>query len=207
MLIKSNRLRFPVLPGIFFFIICVFAGQCTTKGSAYEDFSGCDLIRFHIRAESNAKADQEAKMQVRQKVLEYIRENAGQISHKSELRKFVLRHRPELEQVIKEEWKERGAEPFVSIYFTKEFFPMRKYGRVVVPAGIYEALRIDLGKAEGRNWWCVLYPDLCLIDSEHVLENPDDKERLNQMLQKKQPKVRYKSYVIEYIGKWYRKQQ
>lgn len=201
MLIRSNIKRFPALLGIFFLILCSFSEICIAEKMTYEDFSSYNLIRFHIRAESNAKIDQEAKMAVRQKVLEYIKENMDTAQDKSEMRKFVLMHREELEQVILAQLKSYHMKPSISIYFTKEFFPMRKYGQTIVPAGIYEALRIDLGKAEGRNWWCVLYPGLCLIDSEHVLEDPEDKEKLEKVLQNGSAKVKYKSYILQIIKK------
>ncbi|MDO4941831.1 MAG: stage II sporulation protein R [Lachnospiraceae bacterium] len=207
MLIRTNIKRFLALLGIFFVMLYSFSEICMANESMYEDFSDCNLIRFHIRAESNARIDQEAKMAVRQKVLEYLKKNAAKTEDKSEMRKFVLRHRVEMEQVIRSKLESYGMESSISIYFTKEFFPMRKYGQTIVPAGIYEALRIDLGKAAGRNWWCVLYPGLCLIDSEHVLENPEDKEKLEKILQDGSVKVKYKSYILEIMKKFSKKER
>ena len=74
---------------------------------------------------------------------------------------------------------------------------MRKYGQTIGPAGIYEALRIDLGRARGKNWWCMLYPGLCLIDSEHVLENPEDKEKLEQLFEGENVKTEYRSFFLK----------
>ena len=77
---------------------------------------------------------------------------------------------------------------------------MRQYGQVIVPAGIYEAMRIDLGKAKGKNWWCVLYPSFCLIDPEHILIDPEDEKKLEALFSQDQPvDIEYKSYVLQWL--------
>jgi stage II sporulation protein R len=168
------------------------------KADTYEDFADENLIRFHIRAESNLKEDQEVKMKVRTEVLQYIKENLSDCDTKQELRTEILKNRSNIEEVIENTLKQEDKMARISIYFTKEFFPMRKYGQTILPAGIYEALRIDLGKAKGRNWWCVLYPSLCLIDSDHVLEDPDDKKYLDQIFEQDSVSIQYKSYIKEW---------
>ena len=61
-------------------------------------------------------------------------------------------------------------------------FPDKTYGDVTFPAGRYEALRIEIGRAEGHNWWCVLYPNLCFLDSVHAVVPEEGKEELRQVL-------------------------
>lgn len=197
MLMKRTITRFPALLGIFFSLIFFSGGYCMANGVEYENFSDCDLIRFHIRAQSNARIDQEAKMAVRQDVLSYIAEKTKDCNKKEDVRSRILSYRSELEKIIEKRLKSYGMQPVISIYFTKEFFPMRKYGQTIVPAGIYEALRIDLGRARGKNWWCMLYPGLCLIDSEHVLENPEDKEKLEQLFEGENVKTEYRSFFLK----------
>lgn len=187
---------FLLLTGTLFFVSSLKLYKI--KADTYEDFADENLIRFHIRAESNLKTDQEIKMKVRTEVLQYIKENLSDCDTKQELRTEILKNRSNIEEVIENTLKQEDKTARISIYFTKEFFPMRKYGQTILPAGIYEALRIDLGKAKGRNWWCVLYPSLCLIDSDHVLEDPDDKKYLDQIFEQDSVSIQYKSYIKEW---------
>jgi stage II sporulation protein R len=187
---------FLLLTGTLFFVSSLKLYKI--KADTYEDFADENLIRFHIRAESNLKEDQEVKMKVRTEVLQYIKENLSDCDTKQELRTEILKNRSNIEEVIENTLKQEDKMARISIYFTKEFFPMRKYGQTILPAGIYEALRIDLGKAKGRNWWCVLYPSLCLIDSDHVLEDPDDKKYLDQIFEQDSVSIQYKSYIKEW---------
>lgn len=186
---------FLMLIGILVFLFLI---NYRVYGNTYEDFTEKELIRFHIRAESNEKYDQEIKMQVRTAVLDYVQNQSLKWKNKKEMRTGILAHRKELESVISNVLRQSQKECPISIYFTEEFFPMRKYGQTILPAGMYEALRIDLGKAKGRNWWCMLYPSLCLIDTDHVLENPEEKEHLDAVLNGEY-KIEYQSYFKKMI--------
>ena len=70
----------------------------------------------------------------------------------------------------------------VRVYFTKERFPIRHYGTAIFPAGEYQALRVDIGKAAGHNWWCVLYPNLCFLDKTCAVVSDEGKEDLKEVL-------------------------
>lgn len=192
---KKTMIRgFLVCLGILFCIYFYEKRELQAKDSnEYEDFTDLPLIRFHIRAESNEKIHQEEKMAVRKAVLECLREELPDNQNKEEVRHLVLKRRDQLEQIILDTLKPYGTKPSVSIYFTREFFPIRRYGQIVVPAGMYESLRIDLGKAKGKNWWCVLYPGFCLIDPEHVLVDPEDQEKLQAIFGDEAVSVKYKS--------------
>lgn len=203
MLHRNTKRRFLVWLGIFVFLFIsrnYFTFAHTTQNQ-YEDYTNLDLIRFHIRAESDQNIHQQEKMAVRETVLRYMEQNISKVSDKSQMRRQILAHRQDLEQTVQNTLNTYGTDATVAIYFTKEFFPMRKYGQTIVPAGIYEAMRIDLGKAKGKNWWCILYPSFCLIDSNHVLENPKDKEKLEAMLEGKTVNVKYKSYIKKLVEK------
>lgn len=203
MLHQNQKRRFLVRFGIFAFLCIIIKSQFVSAQmiQQYEDYTNLDLLRFHIRAQSNLNIHQEEKMAVRETVLQYIDQKMTKVSDKEQMRKQVLAHRQDIEKVIEHTLKSYGVNPGIAIYFTKEFFPMRKYGQTIVPAGIYEAMRIDLGKAKGKNWWCILYPSFCLIDSNHVLENPKDKEKLEAMFEGEQVNVKYQSYLKELVEK------
>lgn len=70
----------------------------------------------------------------------------------------------------------------ISVYFEYSYFPMKVYDDIIFPQGEYEAFRIDIGDAAGRNWWCVLYPPLCFVDSVHASSTEESKDNLKKFL-------------------------
>lgn len=202
MLKKKKWKRFLVGPGIFF--LCMAALMSVNplgKTKQYEDFTELPLLRFHIRAESDLSIHQEEKMAVRREVLSYLQRELKEEKSKESVRHEILKRRREIEKLALHTLKGYQEKANVAIYFTKEFFPVRQYGQVIVPAGMYETLRIDIGKAKGRNWWCILYPNLCLIDPEHVVIRTEDKKELEDILAQGKAEIKYQSFLCEWITK------
>jgi stage II sporulation protein R len=202
MLKKKKWKRFLAVPGIFF--LCLAALMRVDplgKTKQYEDFTELPLLRFHIRAESDLSIHQEEKMAVRREVLSYLQRELKEETSKEGVRHEILKRRREIEKLARHTLKGYQEEANVAIYFTKEFFPVRQYGQVIVPAGMYETLRIDIGKAKGRNWWCILYPNLCLIDPEHVVIRPEDKKELEAILAQGKAEIKYHSFLCEWLAK------
>lgn len=77
---------------------------------------------------------------------------------------------------------EQGYDYDVKVYVTEEEFPAKTYGDLTFPEGKYQALRIDIGQAQGQNWWCVMYPPLCFIDESTAVVSEDGKELLQENL-------------------------
>lgn len=124
-----------------------------------------DCIRLHILANSDSAEDQAAKLKVRDAVLEIARElpSAGT---KDEARSELLSMGDKLQQAAEETLSQNGMD-YGAVLMTGEFdFPDRVYGDALYPAGRYEAIRIVLGSGEGHNWWCVMFPPLCVIEEE-----------------------------------------
>lgn len=199
--LERMKKGFPACLGILFCMTITFwagvAKQVDAREAEYEDFTTLPLLRFHIRANSNEAKDQEIKLAVRDEVISYIRDLCPEADSKEVLRNEVLAHRKELEAIVSNTMKRYGVESRASIYFTKEFFPIRTYGETIVPAGYYEALRIDLNQGKGKNWWCVLYPNFCLIGEKYALDDPEKKDEMEQLL--KEGKVIYKSRLLEWL--------
>ena len=82
------------------------------------------------------------------------------------------------EQVIRKE----GYTYEAKVELTESYFPIKTYGDAVFPAGIYDALKIQIGEAQGKNWWCVLYPNLCFVDSAYGVLDTEQKEMLKNVL-------------------------
>ena len=123
-----------------------------------------NIIRFHVRAESDSDEDQWIKMQVKEAVLDYISPILSKSQSVDESRAILT------------------DESDVSVYFENCYFPMKTYGDMTFPPGEYEAFRVDIGDAKGRNWWCVLYPPLCFVDAVYGEVPEESKEELKGVL-------------------------
>lgn len=120
------------------------------------------VIRLHVLANSDTEADQTLKLQVRDKVLAQTSQLlAGQES--AEGAEAILRENLEpLAQTAAQEIAAQGYDYSVTVSLEKTWFPTRRYEDVALPAGNYRALRVVIGAGEGHNWWCVVFPSLCL---------------------------------------------
>lgn len=121
-------------------------------------------LRFHIRADSDKKEDQKQKLIVRDAVLRYVKNDIDKANSAEEMKQYLAAKTAQIAQVAA---NAAGGKP-VQVYFTQERFPIRHYGAAIFPAGVYEALRVDIGKARGHNWWCAFYPKLCYIPEEKI---------------------------------------
>lgn len=125
-----------------------------------------EAIRLRILANSDEEEDQQIKRQVRDEVNAYINELVVEIADIEEARQTIRQHVPRLEEVVESTLEEAGL---AEVNYTVEYrsdvaFPMKRYDDYIYPAGEYEAVLITLGKGEGANWWCVLFPPLCFLD-------------------------------------------
>lgn len=122
-----------------------------------------DLIRLHVLAHSDHPDDQAVKIKVRDAVIEYLTPHLAGAIDSSDARRIVSEQEEALEAVVRDTVADAGADYPVRLDTGRFEFPVRAYGGLVLPAGNYEAVRILLGEAEGKNWWCVLFPPLCFV--------------------------------------------
>ena len=140
------------------------------------------IIRFHVRANSDSQEDQEVKLKVKEAVVDYIRPALSESDSLSESRAILEAERDNIRNVAIKTLRDNGFMEDVSVYFEKSYFPVKSYGDVTFPAGYYEAFRVDIGDAEGKNWWCVLYPPLCFVDAVYGVVPEGSKEKLAGVL-------------------------
>lgn len=141
-----------------------------------------EVFRFHILANSDVEEDQELKMQVKEAVILYMKEMLPAGADRHETKQWVIRHQDEIEEIAECVIEEQGYSYSVRTEVTKSTFPDKTYGDVMLPAGEYEALRIEIGEAKGQNWWCMLYPSLCFTDAVNAVVEEDGKEKLKDTL-------------------------
>ena len=125
-------------------------------------------------------------MDVKKTVVDYLSQNLGAEADLEETREYVLGNLSEIEQAALRTIKEQGKSYPVSAAVEKTYFPDKTYGDCTFPAGEYEALNIRIGKGEGKNWWCVLYPSLCFIDDTWGVVSREKKEELQEVLTKEE---------------------
>lgn len=121
-----------------------------------------DVLRLHILANSDTKADQQLKLNVRNKILADSSELFTTAKNRAEAEKNVKTKLPEIEKIAQAEIKKEGYSYSVKARLVNMYFTTRTYGNVTLPAGYYDAVRVTIGAARGHNWWCVLFPPLCL---------------------------------------------
>lgn len=175
-----------------------------TAGQLQQEIAG-EIIRFHVRANSDSPEDQQLKMQVKQELVEYIGELLNGVGDKEEARKILTDNIENIENAAKGVINEQKKEYNVKAYFENSYFPVKVYADMTFPQGIYEAFRVDIGAAEGKNWWCVLYPSLCFVDAGYGVMSSDAKGELEAVLDEDELELLYENkdgsrreYVCEF---------
>ena len=140
------------------------------------------LIRFHVRANSDSEEDQALKLKVKNKIVLYLEKELENAATLDEARNILYDDIGEITEIALDVIEEEGYEYNVEVYFEEDYFPLKVYGDMAFPPGIYEAFRVDIGDAGGKNWWCVLYPPLCFVDSTYSVVPDDTKQKFEDVL-------------------------
>lgn len=141
-----------------------------------------EVIRFHVRANSDSEEDQALKLLVRDAILSELGTELALAESKEDARTIMEDNLTRIEEIGATVIKEAGYDYEITAYMTVEEFPMKAYGDLMFPAGEYEALRVDIGNENGGNWWCVMYPGLCFVDTVGGVVATDGKEEMQQIL-------------------------
>ncbi len=186
-------------------IFFTYDGQHRRTAEQLQQEIAGEIIRFHVRANSDSPEDQQLKMQVKQELVEYIGELLNGVGDKEEARKILTDNIENIENAAKGVINEQKKEYNVKAYFENSYFPVKVYADMTFPQGIYEAFRVDIGAAEGKNWWCVLYPSLCFVDAGYGVMSSDAKGELEAVLDEDELELLYENkdgsrreYVCEF---------
>ena len=145
--------------GICLLIVCSFwAGTVVSDRQRL----GEELIRLHVVAASDEKGDQELKLRVRDAVTESLRSDLEKIRDVGEAKRYLQEKLPYIREVAQSTLRVLGCQDTVSVSLCREAFDRRVYDTFSLPAGVYDALRIVIGEGQGQNWWCVVFPGLCI---------------------------------------------
>ncbi|MBS3994930.1 MAG: stage II sporulation protein R [Alkaliphilus sp.] len=140
------------------------------------------LIRFHVLANSDAPKDQEIKFKIRDRIIREMNPLFEQSESLDNTRNIIKENLGNIERITREEIAANGGNYSVKATLNHSMFPAISYANTILPAGKYEALRVVVGKGEGSNWWCVLFPPLCFIDIKNVEISDKTKNELMKVL-------------------------
>ena len=140
------------------------------------------ILRFHVLANSDSPSDQKVKEKVRDAVGTYLKSLLEESDNIEETRTIVDAHMDQIVAISIETLKEQGYDYTVSAVITHTDFPEKTYGSYTFPKGNYEALEITIGKGDGKNWWCVLYPNMCFKGTVFAVEDNEAGEELREVL-------------------------
>ena len=197
--------RFLIVLILFSFFIFISAASYVNAVS--EDIAQ-SVFRLHVIANSDSKEDQDLKYKVRDKVLEYMNEISKNCSSKEEVILLAEEHKEEFKKIAENVIKEKGYDYEVNIKIGNFDFPTKTYGDISLPAGEYDALRIEIGEAKGQNWWCVMFPPLCFVDvtsgvvpdeSKEVMKENLNDEEYNLISDKESSDIQFKFSLIEFF--------
>ena len=121
-----------------------------------------DLIRLHVVAASDSEEDQALKLQVRDAIVEELSSVMEKLPSVDEAKAYIMENVDRLQEIANKVLADAGCSDKAAVSLTQESFDTREYDTFSLPAGVYESLRINIGDGEGQNWWCVVFPTLCL---------------------------------------------
>lgn len=140
------------------------------------------ILRFHVLANSDAKDDQNVKLKVRDAVGHMLGQKLKKVTDRAQTEKIVQDHMDEIIETAEKTLHKNGYTYGASARLANVDFPVKTYGDYTFPAGKYRALQITLGKGEGHNWWCVLYPNMCFQGSVYEVMDESSGEELREVL-------------------------
>lgn len=162
-IMKNSDLKQKCVLSLILVIVMAVVLFYTYEDTPQNQYSG--IIRLHVIANSDSEEDQELKLKVRDEIIKKTK-SLQESQSIEDSREYLQTHLNDMEEtankVIEENGKSYKAEANLGI----RWIPEKTYGDMYFPAGNYEALNLTLGRGEGQNWWCVLFPPLCLIEED-----------------------------------------
>ena len=206
-LFKNSKVKMVIILSFLLFLyttICAFSyAQNISTDIANSVF------RLHVIANSDSKEDQDLKYKVRDSLISYMNELCGNCKSKKEAINLVTKHKEEFKKIADDTIKNNGYSYDVKISIGNFEFPTKNYGDISLPAGFYDALRVEIGNAKGQNWWCVMFPPLCFVDISSGVVPDESKEQLEDTLSEEEyalvseedePQFKFKFKILEFFN-------
>ena len=204
---KNSKVKMVIILSFLLFLyttICAFSYAQNIS----TDISN-SVFRLHVIANSDSEEDQNLKYKVRDTLLKHMKELCCDCKNKDEAIKIVKEHLEEFKQIALQTIKDNGYSYNININIGNFEFPTKEYGDISLPAGFYDALKVEIGEAKGQNWWCVMFPPLCFIDvtsgvvpeeSKKQLENDLSEEEFALVSEDSDIKIQFKFKILEFFN-------
>ena len=169
------------------------------------------VFRLHVIANSDSREDQDLKLKVRDELLSYMNIISKDSTSKQEAMQIANEHIEKFSQIAEKVIKENGYNYTVNVQIGKADFPTKYYGDITLPAGTYDALKVQIGEAKGQNWWCVMFPPLCFVDVSTGIVPDNSKQELKQSLDNEEydlisktdnNEISFKFKIVELFQNW-----
>lgn len=195
-------------------LVLIFLMFCYTFISAYAYVKAVSsnlessVFRLHVIANSDSLEDQNLKYIVRDNLISYMNGITKDVKNKEEAIKIAKEHINEFKQVAENTIRENGYNYDVDVKIGNFNFPTKDYGDISFPSGNYDALKVQIGKAKGQNWWCVMFPPLCFVnvssgivpeESKKILEDELSEEEYSIVSNNSSTGFRFKFKIIELL--------
>lgn len=179
-LMNSVKIK-QILVILLLLTLFTFVSAISYVNAVSEDIAN-SVFRLHVIANSDSKEDQDLKLKVRDKLLSYMNNLSKNCSSKEEVVEMANSHKEDLKEIAEQVIKENGFDYEVDVQIGDATFPTKTYGDISLPSGNYDALKVKIGKADGQNWWCVMFPPLCFVDVSSGIVPDSSKEELRENL-------------------------
>lgn len=177
---KKNIVQYIVL-GTGFMLTLLLGIPCGKREELQQGIAE-KVLRFHVLANSDTEEDQQLKLAVRDAVGSKMSELLAGAESKTACEAVVLAQMDEIEKTAEQVILEAGYDYEVEAFLDEVDFPIKTYGNYTFPAGRYEAFEIVIGEGAGRNWWCVMYPNMCFSGSVYEIVEEEAGEELREVL-------------------------
>lgn len=141
-----------------------------------------NIIRLHVIANSDSDADQQLKLAVRDEIISSLQSALQKADSITQAKEIILSQQSKICSSAKKVLAANNSHETVQVTLESRYFPVKQYGDLTFPAGMYQALCVEIGNAEGRNWWCVLFPSLCFVDETTATVPEESKNKLKENL-------------------------
>ena len=206
-LFKNSKVKMVI---ILTFLLFIYTTVCAIS---YAQNISTDIansvFRLHVIANSDSQKDQNLKYIVRDNLLKYMNELCVNCKSKEEAINLVNENKNQFKTIALDTIREQGYDYDVNINVGNFEFPTKYYGDISLPAGYYDALRVEIGEAKGQNWWCVMFPPLCFVDissgvvpeeSKELLENNLSEEEFALVSENSDAQIQFKFKLLEFFN-------
>lgn len=196
---KTNKSTLIIKSAVIAFVLTVIYSVIPFQAVCAEIPN--DVFRFHILANSDSEEDQVLKLKVRDKVLEKTKILFDTANSKSDAEEFVKANLETIEKIAQNEVYKNGYNYPVKAEVVNMHFDTRYYEGYTLPSGMYDALRITIGNAKGHNWWCVMYPSICISTVDEGKSRAKNALSDDEYSVVTDEKVEYKFFIVELFQK------